>query len=238
MHAAFEVNHLTVAYRNTIILRNLCAQIPQGVIAALIGPNGAGKTTLLKSALSIIPTMAGTIRFMGKPYAEIQHDIAYIPQRSTVDWDFPATARDVVIMGRYGHLGWFKRPSAQDWKHADHALELVGLSEYSNRSIKELSGGQQQRLFLARALAQQARIYMLDEPFAGIDAQSEKTIVDILHTLRNQGNTILMVHHDLRTLQNYFDWAWLINRETIACGPVSQAITPCTLAQTYGVTAW
>lgn len=234
MQAALKVSDLTVAYHNTVILQNLSAQIPQGVIAALIGPNGAGKTTFLKSVLHLVPPVTGTVTFMGKPLPEINDQIAYIPQRSTVDWDFPATARDVVIMGRYRKLGWFKRPKKADWDCVDQALEQVGLSDYADRAIQELSGGQQQRLFLARALTQQAMLYLLDEPFAGIDAQSEQMIITLLHAMRNQGKTIIMVHHDLRTLQNYFDWALLINRHVIACGPITQAITPATLAQTYG----
>ena len=235
MDAALEVNYLTVAYRNNIVLNNLCAQIPQGVIAALIGPNGAGKTTFLKSVLCIVPSIAGTVKLMGKPYAKISSQIAYIPQRSSVDWDFPATARDIVIMGRYGSLGWFKRPTKADWVRADKALEQVGLTDYADRSIQELSGGQQQRLFLARALAQDATLYLLDEPFVGIDAYSEQMIISLLRNLRNQGKTIIMVHHDLQTLKSYFDWALLINKRAIACGPIADVITPAILAQTYGV---
>ncbi|MBS1987969.1 metal ABC transporter ATP-binding protein [Candidatus Dependentiae bacterium] len=234
MTAALEVDHLTVAYKDTVILHDLCARIPQGVVAALIGPNGAGKTTFLKSILSIVQPRAGTVKFLGTPYNTIRNQVAYIPQRSSIDWDFPACARDVAIMGRYGSLGWFKRPGKTDWAQADQSLELVGLSNYAARPIQELSGGQQQRLFLARALAQEAQIYLLDEPFAGIDAHSEKMIISLLHTMRDQGKTIIIVHHDLNTL-SYFDWALLINKKAVACGPVSQAITPTTLAQTYGL---
>lgn len=235
MTDSLEVNHLTVAYKDTVILHDFCARIPQGVVAALIGPNGAGKTTFLKSILSIVQPRAGTVKLLGKPYTEIRNQVAYIPQRSSIDWDFPACARDVAIMGRYGSLGWFKRPGKSDWAKANQSLELVGLSDYATRPIQELSGGQQQRLFLARALTQEAQLYLLDEPFAGIDAHSEKMIISILHTMRDQGKTIIMVHHDLNTLKSYFDWALLINKKAVACGPISQAITPENLAQTYGL---
>lgn len=234
MSAALEVDHLSVAYNNAIVLHDLCASIPQGVVAALIGPNGAGKTTFLKSMLHLVPTTSGTITILGKPYHEVAKDIAYIPQRSSVDWSFPATVRDIVIMGRYASLGWFKRPTKTDWHLAEQALEQVGLSNYAHRPIHELSGGQQQRLFLARAFTQQPQLYLLDEPFAGIDAYSEKMIISLLHQIRNEGKTVIMVHHDLHTLENYFDWVLLINKRSIACGPVSQAVTPTTLAQAYG----
>lgn len=234
MSCAIFLENLTIAYHGHLILANITARIPRGALAALVGPNGAGKSTLLKSLVGLHTPQAGNILFFGKSYHEQRQDIAYMPQRAAVDWDFPATALDVVIMGRYGRLGWFKRPSLDDWRKAHEALALVGLTDYADRSISHLSGGQQQRLFLARALVQEASIFLLDEPFAGIDASSEQIIITLLQHLRDQGKTIIMVHHDIHTLHSYFDWALLIDRHHITSGPIGNIITQQTISRAYG----
>jgi len=221
---AITFAHVTIAYREIPIIWNLNATIPQGVLLAVVGPNGAGKTTLLKSIIGMITPIAGTIKIFDSPLSQARSRIAYIPQRSTIDWNFPATVVDIVIMGRYATRGWFKRMSPSDTDLVWQALDQVGLIAQAHMPINQLSGGQQQRVFLARALVQNPDLYLMDEPLAGIDAYTETQIMQTLQSLRSQGKTIVMVHHDVNTLQNYFDWMLILNNQTgIACGPVDQA---------------
>jgi manganese/zinc/iron transport system ATP- binding protein len=231
---AIEIEDLTVAYREKPVLWDVDLKIPQGVLLAIVGPNGAGKTSLLKSILGLVKIAAGTILVFGKPYAEQRKRIAYVPQRGSVDWDFPTTALDVVTMGRYGHLGWFKRPGKMEEEMAKEALRKVGMQDFSHRQISQLSGGQQQRVFLARALVQQADIYIMDEPFAGVDTTTEKAIIALLQDLRKSGKTVIVVHHDLQTVKDYFDWVMLVNVRKIALGPVQSTLTKDNLIKTYG----
>lgn len=232
--AALSISHLTVRYQAEPVLWNISASIPQGTLVAVVGPNGAGKTTFIKSLINIIKPDAGTVSFFGESYQKNINRIAYVPQRLSVDWDFPANVLDVVLMGRYAHMGWFKRPSQADYDAAWIALEQVQLTNYAYRHISQLSGGQQQRVFLARALVQDADLYIMDEPFVGIDMSTEHTIVELLKKLRDQGKTIMVVHHDLQTLQDYFDWLLLLNVKLIACGPIADVLHAENLHATYG----
>jgi len=229
-----EVNDLTVAYREKPVLWDIDFAIPEGVLVSIVGPNGAGKTTLIKAMMGLIKPAAGHVSFFGKPYKHVRQQIAYVPQKSAVDWDFPATVLDVVVMGRYGKLGWFRRPGTADKQAALQALDEVGMSDFEDRHINQLSGGQQQRVFLARALVQDADLFMMDEPFVGVDATTEKAIVHLLKTLRQQGKTVIVVHHDLQTLKEYFDWVVLLNIRAIACGPIETVLTAKNLQLTYG----
>lgn len=236
---AVEVHDLTVAYDLKPVLWDIDLRIPQGRLVAIVGPNGAGKTTLIKAMLGLIQPVSGAVLFPGyaqdgKGQSAPKKRVAYVPQSESVDWDFPATALDVVMMGRYGHLGWFKRPGRSEAELAQAALQQVGMGDYAQRQISQLSGGQQQRVFLARALVQQADIYFMDEPFKGVDAQTEKTIVGLLKNLRAQGKTLIVVHHDLQTVAEYFDWVTLINLRVVANGPVQEAFTAENLGALYG----
>ncbi len=231
---AVAVKDLTLAYRDTPVLWDIDITIPQGVLLAIVGPNGAGKTTLIKAILGLLKPAAGKVEILGKPYQQQIKKVGYVPQRGTVDWDFPTDALDVVLMGRYGHLGWFKRPGKKDYALALDALDRVGMADFASRQISQLSGGQQQRIFLARALVQDAQIYFMDEPFVGVDAATEKAIVTLLKELRKQGKTVIVVHHDLQTLKEYFDWALLLNVHQIAIGPVEEVITSDNLRKAYG----
>jgi manganese/zinc/iron transport system ATP- binding protein len=231
---AVRVRDLTVAYRETPVLWDAELEIPAGRLAAIIGPNGAGKSTLIKAALGLVPAAAGTVEFFGKPYDEQRKLVAYVPQRSSVDWNFPTNALDVVMMGTYGALGWVRRPGKAERERAEECLDAVGMADFAKRQINQLSGGQQQRVFLARALAQNAEIYLMDEPFAGVDATTERAIVQILQTLRNDGKTVVCVHHDLETAPEYFDWLVLLNLRTIASGPFGITFTRENLIRTYG----
>jgi len=231
---AIEIEDLTVAYQQKPVLWDVDMQVPQGVLMAIVGPNGAGKTTLMRSILGLIKPAAGRIHIFGKPYSAQRRIVGYVPQRNSVDWDFPTTAIDVVLMGRYGHLGWFRRPRAHDLELAQACLDQVGMAEFANRQISQLSGGQQQRVFLARALVQEAEVYLMDEPFVGVDAMTEKAIINLLRGLRAAGKTVIVVHHDLQTLAEYFDWALLLNVRNVALGPVSEAVTGETLRLAYG----
>jgi manganese/zinc/iron transport system ATP- binding protein len=231
---ALSVSNLTVAYRNKPVLFDVTTDIPQGVLLAIIGPNGAGKTTLIKSIINVIKPLAGTITIFDAPYKKQLHRIAYIPQQNAVDWNFPTYVLDVVLMGRYGHIGWFKRPSSYDKQRAYQALEAVDLTNLAFAPLSQLSGGQRQRVFLAQALAQDADIYLLDEPFVGVDAKTEIMTMNMLKSLRNKGKTILVVHHDLHTLGKYFDWALFLNIKQIACGPIENVFTKEFVCATYG----
>jgi manganese/zinc/iron transport system ATP- binding protein len=231
---AIEVQDLTVAYKEKPVLWDIDFEIPKGILLAVVGPNGAGKTTLIKAMLGLITPATGSVTFNGKKRQTQKKKIAYVPQRNSVDWDFPTHVMDVVLMGRYGHLGWFKRPRNKDHALAEEALEKVGMTAFSDTQINQLSGGQQQRIFLARALVQHADIYFLDEPFVGVDALTESAIVALLKTLRQQGKTLMVVHHDLHTLKEYYDWSLLINVRKIALGPTSDVLTQENLDIAYG----
>jgi len=231
---AIEVTDLTVAYRETPVLWDIDLDVPPGVLLAIVGPNGAGKTTLIKAILGLVRPAAGNVLIYNKPYDAQRRIVGYVPQRGSVDWDFPTNVLDVVMMGRYGALGWIKRPGKQDRELAMHALEKVGMEKYTNRQISQLSGGQQQRVFLARALVQDATVYLMDEPFQGVDATTERAIVTLLQELRANGKTVVVVHHDLQTVTDYFDWVTLLNIRRIASGPVDDTFTPDNLRETYG----
>ena len=231
---AIEVTDLTVAYRETPVLWDIDLDVPPGVLLAIVGPNGAGKTTLIKAILGLVRPAAGNVLIYNKPYDAQRRIVGYVPQRGSVDWDFPTNVLDVVMMGRYGALGWIKRPGKQDRELAMQALEKVGMEKYTNRQISQLSGGQQQRVFLARALVQDAIVYLMDEPFQGVDATTERAIVTLLQELRENGKTVVVVHHDLQTVIDYFDWVTLLNIRRIASGPVDDTFTPENLRETYG----
>ncbi len=232
-----EVEDLTVAYHEKPVLWDIDLNIPKGSLMAIVGPNGAGKTTLLKSMLGLIKTVSGTVRFPLQNGKDIKNQVAYVPQSSSVDWDFPSTALDVVLMGCYGKLGWIRRPRKQDRELSKKMLEKVGMEDFASRQISQLSGGQQQRVFLARALAQESDIYFMDEPFKGVDAQTEKTIVQLLKELQEQGKTVVVVHHDLETVKEYFDHVTLINLQVIASGKVEDVFTDENLQKAYHSTS-
>jgi len=231
---AIDVADLTVAYRDKPVLWDVDMQIPPGVLTAIVGPNGAGKTTLIKAILGLVPPTAGRVLVHDQPYATQRRRVGYVPQRGSVDWDFPTTVLDVVQMGRYGALGWLRRPGRRDRDLAREALEKVDMLAFAQRQISQLSGGQQQRVFLARALVQDADIYLMDEPFQGVDAKTERAIMELLRELRSAGKTVLVVHHDLQTVPEYFDWVMLLNVRRIACGPVASAFSEENLRRAYG----
>lgn len=228
-----EVEDMTVAYSTKPVLWDVDLNIPKGILMAIVGPNGAGKSTLIKAMLDLIKPVSGKVLFNGESYKEHRKHIGYVPQSESVDWDFPANVLDVVIMGRYGELGWIKRPSKKDKDLAMEALEKVGMKEYANRQISQLSGGQQQRIFLARALVQDADIYFMDEPFKGVDAKTQVAIVELLKELKRRGKTLIVVHHDLQTVEEYFDWVVLLNKQIIAVGPVEEVFTEENIDKTY-----
>lgn len=230
----FKIANLSVAYELKPVLFEVSLEFQPGRLIAIVGPNGAGKSTLIKAALGLLPSLTGAVTAFGKPFKGHDPRIGYVPQRETVDWDFPVSVLDVALMGTYGRIGWFKRPSRTEVEAAEHALSKVGMLEYKDRQISQLSGGQQQRVFLARALAQHADLYFMDEPFAGVDAATERAIVDILRTLRQQGKTVVAVHHDLQTVREYFDEVVLLNLRVIATGPVDTVFTEENLRRTYG----
>ena len=231
---ALEVHDLTVAYHANPVLWDIDLSVSKGSLTAVVGPNGAGKSTLLKASLGLLPIGSGYVRIFGKPLKEVRGEIGYVPQRESVDWDFPINAFDVVLMGRYAKCGWIKRPSKNDRKIAEEAIIKLGMESYASRQIGELSGGQQQRIFLARALAQEASLYLMDEPLAGVDASTEQIIIETLRTLKNEGKTVIVVHHDLQTVPDYFDSVVLLNVRLIAAGLVKDVFTKENLTQTYG----
>jgi manganese/zinc/iron transport system ATP- binding protein len=232
--APIVVRDLTVAYRDSPVLWDVDLRIPEGQLIAIVGPNGAGKSTLIKSIMHLVPATSGTIAIYGKPYRDQRRLVGYVPQRGSVDWDFPTNAIDVVQMGMYGTLGWIRRPGKRERERALECLDTVGMADFAQRQISQLSGGQQQRVFLARALAQDARVYLLDEPFAGVDATTEKAIIDVLRKLRADNRTLVVVHHDLETVREYFDWLVLLNVRVIADGPVDAVFNLDNLQATYG----
>ena len=228
------VHDLTVAYHRKPVLWAVDYVAPPSGLIAVVGPNGAGKSTLIKACLGLVPTVSGRVELFGRPVARQRRLIGYVPQRESVDWDFPVSALDVVAMGRYGRIGWFRPVSRAHKEAALHALERVGMADFARRQIGQLSGGQQQRVFLARALAQEAQIYFMDEPFAGVDAATERAVLQVLRDLDAAGRTVLCVHHDLQTVGAYFDHVLLLNTRVVAHGPVARTLTPELLARTYG----
>jgi manganese/zinc/iron transport system ATP- binding protein len=236
MEPIFCAEDLNVNYERTPVLWDVSFSVPKGKLVGIVGPNGAGKSTLLKAALGLVKPLSGKIEFFNQPLDFVRQKIAYVPQRASVDWDFPITALQVVLMGRYGRLGWFGRPRKADREAAAKALELVGMSAYADRQISQLSGGQQQRLFLARALVQNPDIFLLDEPFAGVDLTTEREIIELLKKQREEGKTIFIVHHDLPTVEAYFDWTILLNTRLIACGPTAEVFHAENLAKAFGRT--
>jgi len=231
---AIEVHDLTVAYHRKPVLWDVDLLMPARKLIAVVGPNGAGKSTLLKAILGLVTPASGGVEIFGRSLAEARQLVGYVPQRESVDWDFPIDAKGVVAMGRYGRLGWFRRPGRADREATASALARVGMDAFADRQISQLSGGQQQRVFLARALAQDAMLYLMDEPFAGVDASTERAIVDVLRSLRDQGRTVVAVHHDLQTVPEYFDHVVMLNMHLVATGPVATAFTPENLQRTYG----
>ncbi len=229
-----EIHDMTIAYHKKPVLWDVDLQVPEGKLIGIVGPNGAGKSTLIKAVMGLIPKASGWIKVYGKPYEEMRSWVGYVPQRESVDWDFPINVREVVLMGLYGKIGWIKRPDKEHVRIAEESLERVGMQTYAKRQISQLSGGQQQRVFLARALAQDSQIYLMDEPFSGVDAATEKAIIQLLGELRSRGKTVLVVHHDLQTIPEYFDWVIMLNMRIVAAGPVSQAFTNENLHRTYG----
>ncbi|WP_080873524.1 metal ABC transporter ATP-binding protein [Oceanobacillus timonensis] len=231
--AALSVHNLTVSYGEQTALQNIHFQIEQGKLAGIIGPNGAGKSTLMKAALGLISKDKGNIEVFGEPVNKMRKNIAYVPQRNNIDWDFPINVLDTVLLGTFPKLGVFHRPKKINRKRAYECLEQVGLSDYKKRQIGELSGGQQQRVFLARALAQEAQLFFLDEPFVGIDATSEETIIRVLKELRDNGKTVIVIHHDLSKAEEYFDDLLLINTELIDYGSTHKVLKPETITKAY-----
>jgi len=229
-----EFHDLTVAYHKRPVLWGIDLEIPKGQLVGIIGPNGAGKSTLIKAAMGLLPLNSGWVKVFGEPIGKNLKRVGYVPQRESVDWDFPVSVMDVVLMGRYGHLGLMRRPSKKDRNIARDCLEKVKMLPYANRQISNLSGGQQQRVFLARALAQESDIYFMDEPFAGVDAATESAIVTILHELKAKGKTLLVVHHDLPTAKEYFDSLLLLNMRMVAYGPTEEVFKYDLLQSTYG----
>lgn len=229
-----EIEKLVVAYdEDKPVLDNFNLGIEKGKMTAFVGPNGAGKSTLIKAILEFVKPITGSITINGKKYAQEKKKIAYVPQRGSVDWDFPTTLYDVVEMGSYGRVGFLKRVPKNEKNRVMEAIEKVDMLEYIDRQISQLSGGQQQRVFIARALVQDAEIYLLDEPFQGIDKKTEGSIVKILKGLREEGKTVIVVHHDLQTVPEYFDEVVLINRKVIASGKVNEVFTKENIDETY-----
>ncbi len=231
---ALQVHQLSVNYDKTPVLWDISLEIPRGKLVGIIGPNGAGKSTFIKTVLGLVKPISGKVEFFGLPLKEVRGRIGYIPQRESVDWDFPITVSDLTLMGRYGKLGLFHWPRRADRAAVDHYLEIMGMGAYAQRQISQLSGGQQQRVFLARALLQEAEIYFMDEPFAGIDLATETTIMNVLRQLKKEGKTIFVVHHDLNTVEKYFDWVILLNMRLVGYGNVHQIFNPETLNIAFG----
>lgn len=231
--AGLEFHDVTVAYGRRPVLWNVDLTVPGACLFGIVGPNGAGKSTLLKAALGLVPLAGGEVRILGAPLEQVRGRVGYVPQRESVDWDFPVSVTDVVLMGTYARLGWLRRPGPRERELAAECLERVGLADVADRQIGRLSGGQQQRVFLARALAQQADVYFLDEPMAGVDARSQERIFRVLSDLRAEGRLVVIVHHDLRSVAEWFDAVALIDMRLVATGPVAEVLTPENLRRTY-----
>ncbi|MBS0629734.1 MAG: metal ABC transporter ATP-binding protein [Verrucomicrobia bacterium] len=238
MEKVIKVENLKVNYDRTPALWDICFEIPEHQLVGIVGPNGAGKSTLLKALLGTLKPQSGSVRLFGKPYKMVRKRVAYVPQRTTVDWHFPISVLDVVVMGRYGKLGPLKWVGKEDRIAAEKALERLGMLPFAHRQISELSGGQQQRVFLARALLQEADLYFMDEPFGGVDMATEKAVVELLISLKSEGKTMLIVHHDLTTVKSYFDWLILLSGGLIGCGPVEEVFTEQNLQKAYGHSAF
>ena len=232
--APLWIHDLTVAYHRKPVLWDINLALPEAKLIAVVGPNGAGKTTLIKAALDLVPRASGRVMIYGKSYEAQRHLVGYVPQRESVDWDFPVNALDVVAMGLYKKIGWISPVNRKHKAQAMESLDKVGMSAYAKRQISQLSGGQQQRVFLARALAQDALVYMMDEPFVGVDAATERAIVTLLKELKQAGKTCLVVHHDLQTVSSYFDYVVLLNMRVVAHGPTGDIFTEENLKKTYG----
>lgn len=231
---ALQVYDLSVSYDSVPALWDISLSIPQGVVAGIIGPNGSGKTTFVKTVLGLIKPLSGKVEFFGQPLADVRQRVAYVPQKGSVDWEFPITVRDLVLMGRYGRLGLFRRPRQADYAAVHEYLEKVGIEKFANRQISQLSGGQQQRVFLARALIQEADIYLMDEPFVGIDLATRSAIMTLLHQLKEQGKTVFVVHHELDSVQSYFNWLIMLNVRLVGSGPTKKIFTQEMLRSCYG----
>ncbi len=232
---AMEVRGLTVSYRSAPVLWEVDAHFPAGRLCAVVGPNGAGKSTLLKAALGLVPSDAGQVLIDGRAGRAGLERVAYVPQRESVDWDFPITVREVVEMGRYRAAGWFRRVSRADREIAAECLERVGMAGFGRRQIGQLSGGQRQRVFLARALAQRAPVLVMDEPFAGIDARTQADLLELLRGMRDEGGSVIVVHHDMAQVRAAFDWTLLLNVRALGCGPTADVLTPAAIRAAYGV---
>ena len=233
-HPVLEVHDLTVSYEQHPVLWNVDLSLPAGKLIGILGPNGAGKSTLIKSIMGLITPTSGYVKIFDKVLPEVRSRISYVPQRESVDWNFPASVLDVVVMGTYGKLGLFRRPGKKEIQVAQDALEQVGMTAFASRQIAELSGGQQQRVFIARALAQQADLYLMDEPFAGVDMATETAIFQLLQDMAAAGKTVLVVHHDIHSAMNFFDWVIMLNLHLVASGPKEQVMTEELLRKTYG----
>jgi manganese/zinc/iron transport system ATP- binding protein len=229
-----SISDLTVAYHRKPVIWDIAVDVPPGTLVGVVGPNGAGKSTLLKACLGLIPVTSGRVEFFGKPYQDVRQRVAYVPQRESVDWDFPILAIDVVAMGLYRQIGWFLPVRKRHLQTAQAALDRVGIGDLASRQISQLSGGQQQRVFLARALVQQADLYLMDEPFAAVDAATETAIVEILKQMKSDGKTAVVIHHDLQTVRDYFDYVVLLNMRVVAAGAVDEVFTNENLQKTYG----
>ena len=231
---SIEVHDLTVVYDRKPALWDIDFQLPKGKLIGVIGPNGSGKSTLIKAIMGIVEKSSGWASLFGNDIDQVRHKVSYVPQRESVDWDFPTNVMDVVLMGRYGRKGLFRRTSAEDKRIAKESLEQVGMYEFKNRQIAQLSGGQQQRVFMARALAEQAELYLLDEPFAGVDAATENSIFEVFQQVRDSGKTMLVIHHDLQSAAKYFDWIVLLNTHLVAYGPIEDVFTKEHMEEAYG----
>jgi len=234
MEPLLSVRDIVKRFGGLTAVDHVSMDVHPGEVVGLVGDNGAGKSTLIKAILGLVPAAAGQVRICGKPFAEQRHLVGYVPQRGSVDWDFPTNAADVVMMGLYRRLGWVRRPGKAERELALEGLRKVGMEDFARRQISQLSGGQQQRVFLARALVQDAQIYFMDEPFAGVDAITERAIIALLRDLRAAGKTVVVVHHDLQTVPEYFDWVTLLNVRRIASGLVEEAFTEDNLRRAYG----
>ncbi|MEK5052602.1 metal ABC transporter ATP-binding protein [Niallia sp. FSL K6-0212] len=236
METVLTVENVSAAYRKNEVLSDVSFQVEKGTLTSIVGPNGAGKSTLLKVILELHHAISGEVNFFGETYQTAKSRIGYVPQRGSVDWDFPTNALDVVTMGLYGQIGWLKWPKKEHKQKAMAALKEMKMEDYADRQISQLSGGQQQRVFLARALAQDADLYFLDEPLAGVDATTEKAIMETLKMLKERGKTVMVVHHDLQTVEEYFDHVLLLNKTVIAHGPTSETFTKENIRKAYGGT--
>ncbi|MDN3670742.1 metal ABC transporter ATP-binding protein [Echinicola jeungdonensis] len=229
-----EVHDLIVSYGQNPVLWNIDLTLPEGALIGILGPNGAGKSTLIKAIMGLVKANSGFVKIFDQGLNQVRKRISYVPQRESVDWDFPASALDIVMMGTYHKLGLFKRPGKKEKILALDCLEKVNMKAFANRQISELSGGQQQRVFIARALAQQADIYFMDEPFAGVDMSTEKALVQLFQEMTQEGKTVIVVHHDIYSAGKYFDWLIMLNMHLIASGPTNQVLTEELLTKTYG----